>query len=66
MEKGARIQRLRDTMADDVSRAYLKFELGVVGIVGKNMIQATCNLERNKCCSLLAVTGSQPTVLSRS
>ena len=57
-EKGARIQRLRDTIANDVSRAYLKFELGVVGIVGKNMIQATCNLEGNKCCSLLAYTRS--------
>ena len=51
---GARIQRLRDTMANDVSRAYLKFELGVVGIVGKNMIEATYNLEGDKCCALLA------------
>ena len=54
MEKGARIQRLRETMANDVSRAFLKFELGVVGIVGKNMIEATYNLEGDKCCALLA------------
>ena len=40
-------------MANDVFHAYLKFELGVVGIVGKIMIQATCNLEGNKYCSLL-------------
>ena len=40
-------------MANDIFHAYLKFELGVVGIVGKIMIQATCNLEGNKYCSLL-------------
>ena len=56
MEKGARIQRLKEIMANDVSRAILKFELGVVGIVGKNMIQATYNLEGDQCCALVAFT----------
>ena len=36
-------------MANDVFHAYLKFELGVVGIVGKNMIKATYNPEGDKC-----------------
>ena len=32
---------------------YLKFELGVVRIVGKSLIQATYNLEGDNCCALV-------------
>lgn len=53
MERSIRMERLKDTMGNDVTRGFLKFELGVVCIVGKCMIQATYNLEGDSCCSLV-------------
>jgi hypothetical protein len=53
MDLGERMKRLKTTMEDDVSRAFLRFELVVVGIVGVKIIQATYNIEGDKCCALL-------------
>jgi hypothetical protein len=53
MERSIRMERLKTTMGDDVTRGLLKFELGVVCIVGKCLIQATYNLEGDNCCSLV-------------
>jgi hypothetical protein len=53
MERSIRMERLKTTMGDDFTRGFLKFDLGVVCIVGKCMIQATSNLETDNCCSLV-------------
>ena len=59
MERSTRMQRLKDTMADDVTRSCLKFELGVVCIVGKCMIEATHYLEGDFCGSLVTYSTIQ-------
>ena len=50
---GARVTRLADTVDDIYKRAILKFELGIVTIVGSKMVKATYNLEGNSCCALI-------------
>lgn len=50
---GSRVSRLAETMESIEKRSILKFELGIVTIVGESMMKATYNLEGDSCCALI-------------
>jgi hypothetical protein len=50
---GARVSRLAETIENVEKRSILKFELGVVTIVGQKIIKATYNIEGDSCCALI-------------
>ena len=52
-ENDARVSRLAETMENVEKRSILKFELGVVTIVGQKMLKATYNIEGDSCCALI-------------
>lgn len=53
-EDGARVNRLNETITNDIFRAQLRLELAFVVIVAKPLVQATYLLEGDGPCSLIA------------